>query len=134
MTYDISRYLGLFGDHIVQAVLYTQILPHPDLSSKGKPLFTKARLETVWTSLADRLSTAMADTSITMIRALITISPEYAGHIYELYINGKENTNLQLTGYCMQLLVLTLPFMVCDLIAPEVNAIYPSYITGVCQV
>ena len=80
MTYDIPRYLGLFGDHIVQAVLYTQILPHPDLSSKGKPLITKARLETVWTRLADRLSTVVSDMS------MITISPEYAGHFYDLYI------------------------------------------------
>ncbi len=35
------RYLGLFGDHIVPAVLYryTQVLLHPDLNnSKGKPV------------------------------------------------------------------------------------------------
>ena len=59
MTYDIFRYLGLFGDHIVPAILYryTQILRRPDLlTSKGKPLVTKARLEIVWTRLADYLS------------------------------------------------------------------------------
>lgn len=115
MTYDICRYLGLFGDHIVPAILYryTQILRRPDLlSSKGKPLVTKARLEIVWTRLADRLSTVVADTS------MITISPEYAGHFYDMYINGKENTKL--TGDRMKILMLTLPFMVRDLIAPEV--------------
>ena len=87
----ISRYLGLFRDHIVPAILYqyTQVLPRPDLlNSKGRPLITKARLETVWTRLADRLSTVVADTS------MITISPEYAGHFYDLYINGKENAKL----------------------------------------
>ena len=73
LTYDIFRYLGLFSDHIVPAILYryTQVLRRPDLlSSKGKPLITKARLETVWTRLADRLSTVVSDMS------MITISPE----------------------------------------------------------
>ena len=124
MTYDIctSSYLGLLGDHVVQAIIYryTQVLRRPDLlSSKGKPLITKARLETVWTRLADHLSTVVADTS------MITNSPEYTGHLYDLYIQGKENGKL--TGDCMRLLMLTLPFTVRDLIAPEVNAIYPLY-------
>ena len=122
MTYIISRYLGLFGDHIVPAILYryTQVLRRSDLlNSKGKPLITKARLETVWTRLADRLSTVVADTS------MITISPEYAGHFYDLYINGKENAKL--TGDRMKLLMLPLPFMVRDLIASEVSVICLIY-------
>ena len=109
MTYIISKYLGLLGDHMVPAILYryTQVLRRPDLlNSKGKNLITKARLETVWTRLADCLSTVVADNS------MITISPEYAGHFYDLYINGKENAKL--TGDRMKLLMLTLPFMVRD--------------------
>jgi hypothetical protein len=118
----LYRYLGLFGDHIVPAILYryTQVLRRPDLlSSKGKPLITKARLETVWTRLADRLATVVADTS------MITISPEYAGHFYDLYINGKENAKL--TGDRMKLLMLTLPFMLRDLIAEEVYMFIPYF-------
>ena len=77
---------------------YTQVLRRPDLlNSIGKPLISKARLESVWTRLADRLSTVVADTS------MITISHEYAGHFYDLYINGKENA--QLTGDSMKLLM-----------------------------
>ena len=56
---------------------------------------------------------------------MITISPEYAGHFYDLYINGKENAKP--TGDCMKLLMMTLPFMVRDLIGPEVNAMFRSY-------
>ena len=86
-------YLGTWDFSVITLRLlfilyqYTQVLRRPDLpSSTGKPLITKARLETVWTPgrLADRLSTVVADTS------MITISPEYAGHFYDLYINGKE--------------------------------------------
>ena len=56
------RYLGLFGDHIVPAVLYryTQVLRCEDLvSSKGKSLLTTARLEAVWKRLADRFTTVV---------------------------------------------------------------------------
>jgi hypothetical protein len=68
-------YLGLFCDHIVPAILYrfTQVLRRPDLiSSNGKQLVSKARLERVWTRLADSLATVVANTS------MITISPDAA--------------------------------------------------------
>ena len=112
------RYLGLFGDHIVPAVLYryTQELLRPDLiNSKGKPLVTPARLEAVWKRLADRFATVVADTS------MITLSPDYAAHFHDIYINGKDNAKM--TGDRMKMLMLTIPFMVRDLIAPEVKLI-----------
>jgi hypothetical protein len=113
-VYVVTRYLSLFGDHIVPATRilykYTRMLCRPDLlSSKGEPLITKARLETVWTWLADSFATVVAETS------MITIKPEYAGHFYDLYIHSQENTKL--TGDSMKLLMLTLPFMASDLIA-----------------
>ena len=115
MTYDIFRYLGLFGDHIVPAILYryTQELRRPDLvNSKGKPLIKNGRLKTVWTRLADRLSTVVSDTS------MMTLSSAYSAHFSDMYINGKENAKL--TGDRMKMLMLSLRFMVTDLIAPEV--------------
>ena len=110
------RYLGLFGDHIVPAVLYryTQVLRRPDLvNSKGKPLVTNARLEAVWKRLSDRFATVVADTS------MITLSTAYASHFHDIFIDGKENAKM--TGDRMKMLMLTLPFMVRDLIAPEVH-------------
>ena len=119
-----DRYLGLFGDHIVPAILYhyTQELRRPDLvNSKGKPLINNGRLKTVWTRLADRLSTVVSDTS------MMTITSAYSAHFSDMYINGKENAKL--TGDRMKMLMLSLPFMVRDLIAPEVlfseNPRYP---------
>ena len=113
------RYLGLFGDHIVPAVLYryTQVLRREDLvNSKGKPLLTVARLEAVWKRLADRFATVVADTS------MITLSPEYAAHFHDIYIDGKEGAKM--TGDSMKMLMLTLPFAVRDLIAPEVHPVH----------
>ncbi len=85
------RYLGLFGDHIVPAVLYryTQVLLRPDLiNSKGKALVTAARLGAVWKRLSEHFKTVVADTS------MITLSNEYSIHFHYLYIDGKENAKM----------------------------------------
>ena len=54
--------------------------------------------------------------------SMITLSTEYAAHFHDVYINGKENAKM--TGDRMKMLMLTLPFMVRDLIAPEVISMY----------
>ena len=126
-TYHACRYLGLFGDHIVPSVLYryTQVLLRADLvNSKGKPLVTNARLEAVWKRLADCLSTVVADTS------MITMSTAYASHFHVDYIDGKENAKM--TCDSMKMLMLTLPFMIRDLIAPEVIVYCSIYIDILC--
>ena len=124
---DACKYLGLFCNHIVSSVLYcyTQVLRRADLvNSKGKPLVTNARLEAVWKRLADRLSTVVADTST------ITMSTAYASHFHDVYIDGKENAKM--TGDRMKMLMLTLPFLVRDLIAPEVIVYSTLYMDISC--
>ncbi len=116
VMYLYRRYLGLFGDHIVPAVLYryTQVLRRSELvNSKGKPLVSSERIKNVWKRLADRFSTVVADTS------MITLSTACSAHFHDIYIDGKENAKM--TGDHMKMLMLTLPFMVRDLIAPEVH-------------
>ncbi len=79
------RYLCLFGDHIVPAVLYsyTQVLQREDLvNTKEKQLLTVAHLETVWKLLADSFETVVADTS------MITLPPKYAANFHNIYIDG----------------------------------------------
>ena len=41
---------------------------------------------------------------------MLTITPEYAAHIFDLYINWKENAKL--SGDRMKMLMLTLTFLV----------------------
>ena len=104
---------------------YIQVLRRPDLvNSKGKPLVTNARLEAVWKRLSERLATVVADTS------MITLSTAYATHFHDIYIDGKENAKM--TGDRMKMLMLTLPFMVRDLIAPEVHL--ALYILGILSI
>jgi hypothetical protein len=76
------RYLGLFGDHIVPAVLY-RYTHRPDLiNSKGKALVTAARLGAVWKRLSKLFKTVVADTS------MITLSTDYSIHFHYLYMDG----------------------------------------------
>jgi hypothetical protein len=49
---------------------------------------------------------------------MLTLTPEYAAHFHDIYVKKKENATY--TGDRMKMLMLTLPFMVRDLIAPEV--------------
>ena len=65
----------------------------------------------MWKRLADRLVTVVSDTS------MITMSTAYTAHFYDIYIDGKENAKM--TGDRMKMLMLTLPFLVRDLIDPE---------------
>ncbi len=93
---------------------YTQVLRRPDLvNSKGKPLVSEPRLEAVWKRLSARFASVVADNS------MITLSTAYAVHFHDMYIDGKDNAKM--TGDRIKMLMLTLPFMVRDLIAPEVH-------------
>ncbi len=70
----------------------------------------------MWKLLADRFATVVADT------AMLTLPPEYAAHFHGIYIDGKEDAKM--TGDQMKMLMLTLPSMVCDLIAPVVRHVH----------
>jgi hypothetical protein len=63
--------------------------------------------------LADRLQAVLADTS------MMTISPEYAAHFLEVHVKRTENAKF--TSDRVRFLILTLPCLVLDLIAPEVS-------------
>ncbi len=104
---------------------YTQVLRRDDLvNSKGKPLFTVACLEAVWKRLADSFATVVADTS------MITLSPEYAAHFHDIYIDGKEGAKM--TGDRMKMRMLTLLFMVCDLRYIMYMYVHGIYIAHEC--
>ncbi len=117
---DFTMLVGIWGSSVITLyqlchVLYryTQVLWRPNLvNSKGKPLVTTERIKAVWKRLSDRFKTVVADTS------MITMSTAYAAHFHDIYIVGKEHAKM--TGDLRKMLMLTLPFMVLDLIAPEV--------------
>jgi hypothetical protein len=113
-------FLGLYGEHIIPAIVhrYTQVLQRPDLiwhdrNGVAHPIMSNDSVGRVFRRLADRLQGVVADTS------MMTISPEYAAHFLEVYVEKTENAKF--TGDRVRFLMLTLPFLVRDLIAPEVT-------------
>ena len=107
--------LGLYGEHILPATLYayTQVLRAAELyNSPDSPLVTDAMLRSVWTRLRDRLSSL--DSSSTMVE----VTPAYATHFIDMYVD--KHTGKHMTGDRVRILLLSLPFLLRDLIAPEV--------------
>ncbi len=76
-------------------------------------LVTNEMLEKVWLRLRDRLSSLDSSTS------LLEVTSEYAAHLYDMYVEG--HTGKHLTGDRIQILLLNLPFLFRDLIAPKVK-------------
>ena len=116
--------LVLFGDNIIPATMYqyTMALLRPDLVRKNKSgketfVITNKMLEDVWKRLRDRLASIKSSTS------MIEISSEYAAHFYDMYVQKHEGKNM--TGDRVRILLIMLPFVFRDLIAPEVHHVYP---------
>jgi hypothetical protein len=79
-----------------------------------KHLVSNAMLTGVWERLRDRLSAIDSST------AMIEVTVEYAAHFFDMYVEG--HTEKHLSGDRMRILLLILPFVFRDLIAPEVIA------------
>ncbi len=99
---------------------YTTVLQRPDLiyfdKNKVKhPIISNEAVARVFRRLADRLQGVVADTST------MTISTDYAAHFLEVYV--KKTDNARFRGDRIRFLMLNLPFLVLDLIKPEVSLI-----------
>jgi hypothetical protein len=116
--------IGVLGDYIIPGTVYEyeKVLRHPSLvtSKPGAKILTyilcNERLAAMWTCLSDRLASVDSSTS------MVQITEDYAAHFYEMYMNKDEGKHL--TGDRIRILMLTLPFVLRDLIAPEVNLLY----------
>ena len=113
--------IGLYGEYILPATFYryTQILRAPELilskPVQGNPirhLVTDKMLAGVWTRLRDRLKALDSSTS------MVEVTNEYAAHFYDMFINKHEGKHM--TGDRIRILLLSMPFLLRDLISPEV--------------
>jgi hypothetical protein len=77
-------------------------------------LVSNEMLAGVWARLRDRLSSV--DSSDSMVH----VTQDYAAHFYDMYID--KHTGKHLTGDRVRILLLLLPFLLRDLIAPEVSS------------
>ena len=121
--------LGLYGEHLLPATMYEieKTLRNPNtirgVDKNGAPIYiiSKQRVKTVFARLRNRLSSLDSSTST------IEVSSDYASHFYDMYI--KQHDGKHMTGDRMKILLLNLPFLLRDLLRPEVRSIVSiSYI------
>ncbi len=125
--------IGLYGEYIIPSAFHsiTSVLRKPEFilstSDKGvnKYLVPNATLEGVWIRLRDRLSSLDSSTS------LVEVTTDYAAHFYDMYVEG--HTGKHLTGDRIRILLLNLPFLFRDLIAPEVKFSLQYSISSSCK-
>jgi hypothetical protein len=113
--------IGLYGEHVIPASLhkYTQVLRAPNLYlGPTNPLVKDQMLRDVWARLRDRLKSL--DSSF----AMVEVSSAYATHFMDMYID--QHTGKHMTGDRVRILLLSLPFLLRDLIAPEVEFLIVS--------
>ena len=116
--------LGTYGEYVIPSSMHLikKELRKPEFvlrhaSGPGgitKHLVSNAMLTGVWERLRNRLSAIDSST------AMIEVTVEYAAHFYDMYVEG--HTGKHLSGDRIRILLLNLPFLFRDLIAPEVIA------------
>ena len=110
--------IGLFG-HVVKAVIYkveTTLRDDPYIKGKtaeGQPkyLIGMPTIDGVWARLCRRLTHVRSDISG------YQLTPKYAAHVRHVFLDGKS----AFTAGRMELLMMILPFVLVDLIDPELR-------------
>ena len=83
-----------------------------DCNGNQKYIITKVMMVQVWARLRDRLASIDGSTS------MIEVTSDYAAHFYDMYVKNHDGKHM--TGDRIKILLLNLPFMLRDLILPEV--------------
>ena len=112
--------IGLFG-HVVKSIIHkVEITLRDKLYSKGtsedgqpKYVIGMPRLEGIWKRAARRLTHVSSDISG------YQLTPKYAAQVLQVFLYGKST----LTAVRFELLLLALPFVLIDLIDPELRSI-----------
>jgi hypothetical protein len=115
--------IGLYGEHLLPATMYEieKTLRNQNtikgLEKTSSPIYiiSKLRLKTIFSRLRNRLSSLDSSTST------IEVTTEYASHFYDMYI--RQHYAKHMTGDRMKILMLNLPFLMRDLLRPEVRYI-----------
>ena len=112
--------IGLYGEHILPATLheYERLLRNPiystglDKDGNVKYIISKTMMAGIWARLRDRLASIESSTS------MIEVTSDYAAHFFDLYVKNHDGKHM--TGDRIKILLLNLPFMLRDLVLPEV--------------
>ena len=120
--------IGFFGTHFVSSVLYTvESTLRNDLYITGlkqngekKYLISKSMIEDVWKRICIRLR------SFISTYAGFQLTTKYAAHFWKVFLEGKGT----FTAGRIELLMIALPFVLRDLIRPELVLIERAIASG----
>ena len=108
--------IGLYGHHLFPATMYAieKALLGPETirgyDKNRAPMYVVSK--NVKTGLGDHLASLNSSTST------IEVTDDYAAHFYDMYI--RQHDGKHMTGDRMKILLLNMPFLLRELIAPEV--------------
>jgi len=114
--------IGFYGEHVIPATFYEikETLRRPDLvlsrtrdGAVSRYAVSDDMLKGAFVRLRDRLTACGSSTT------MIQVSPDYASHFLAMYM---EPDVKHLTGDRVRVLMLNLPFLLRDLIKPEVRS------------
>jgi hypothetical protein len=113
--------IGTYGEYVIPASMHhiekelrkPEFILSRDARGIPKHLVSNEMLQGVWIRLRDRLTAIDGSTS------MIEVTVDYAAHFYDMYVGG--HTGKHMSGDRVRILLLNLPFVLRDLIAPEVS-------------
>ena len=94
-----------------------------DAKGNQKYLITKTMMANIWARLRDRLASIESSTS------MIEVTSDYAAHFFDMYVKNHDGKHM--TGDRIKILLLNLPFMLRDLILPEVICIPHTFMKSI---
>jgi hypothetical protein len=97
-----------------------------DKNGNKKYFITQTIMAAVWARLQDRLA------SIDSSTGMIQVVPDCAAHFYDMYVKNHDGKHM--TGDQIKILLLNLPFMLRDLILPEVMCTSVTFIVSIVYV
>ena len=83
-----------------------------DKDGNPKYVISKVMMADIWARLRDRLASIESSTS------MLEVTSDYAAHFFDMYVKNHDGKHM--TGDRIKILLLNLPFMLRDLVAPEV--------------
>jgi hypothetical protein len=83
-----------------------------DKDGNPKYVISKVMMADIWARLRDRLASIESSTS------MLEVTSDYAAHFFDMYVKNHDGKHM--TGDRIKILLLNLPFMLRDLVSPEV--------------
>ena len=95
-----------------------------DKDGNKKYLISKRMIADIWARLRDRLASIDSSTS------MVEVTSDYAAHFHDMFVKNHDGKHM--TGDRIKILLLNLPFMLRDLILPEVMCFqsFTSYLVS----